>query len=222
MTDTNAPQAPTTEVTLQGGPIVGFGVAEMRYLLSVLEPRAGERARSMLRIDVPPNAQELAAAGASSLFARDMATLDDTGNVALRDAAAMLVNALSSATQWTEIGLLNPEGIDSAIYVQGEDATALLQPRGLGTWYVMYTLPSGRDEAVLQALVEANAAVHPEGTAYLGPTTGDHRETLFIRRQNALWTIARLASPDAPPQFENVDEEGLRAALKRLVALPAR
>ena len=126
MTDQNPEQTPSA---------VGFGYAEIAYLLKRMSTPEAEMSATVLRLTEEMNSDVLPAAGASSLLGRGFATVVDE-EIQVQEAALPVAFALSRATLWTEISLINSDIIDTVVHVESDPVSLLLQPRTLLTWFV--------------------------------------------------------------------------------------
>lgn len=118
--------------------VVGFGFAEMRYLLSLHETESSAMtARSLGLDEVAPDAEWVGAAGISSLLARGLVAADRDRAVS-RGEAALLEVLFSRGHRWSGVGFRDVddgEG-DMLVVIEGPGAVGLLQPRPFGTWFV--------------------------------------------------------------------------------------
>ena len=119
-----------------GVDVIGFGVGEFAYLLNVFEGPARDRSVSVFRAQDMVDDVTLSTAGASSLMARDMATIDDDGDLGVTGVAAAVATALGQATRWTEVSLLTGDAMDNVVLIEAPGVALMLQPRLLGTWFV--------------------------------------------------------------------------------------
>ena len=176
---------------------IGFGAAEIAYLLSRYEPAAVARAAALLQLDLTQAGQPILAAGASSLLARGFAHLDGD-EVVLDGAAAVLAYTFVAGTHWTEIGLMasRQETTDGAVMIQAPEAVVMLQPRALGTWFVLVKDPRVSSGRAVRRLAEAFLASRTGGAVFLGARTAAWEATLFLRRgETSAWELARGAAP---------------------------
>jgi hypothetical protein len=100
-------QDPTQQEPRLGIDVIGFGVGEFAYLLNVFEGPARDRSVSVFRAEEMIDDVTLSTAGASSLLARDLAAVDDDGDLGVKGVAAAVATALGQANRWTEISLLD-------------------------------------------------------------------------------------------------------------------
>ncbi|WP_461164768.1 hypothetical protein [Arthrobacter sp. R4-81] len=171
-----------------GVDVIGFGVGEFAYLLNVFEGPARNRTVSVFRAEEMVDDVTLSTAGASSLLARDMATVDDNGQLGVTGVAAAVATAFGSATRWTEIALLTGETMDNVALLEAPGVSLMLQPRLLGTWFVFAQDPSITSAEATLRVVQQHVQQNHGGSAYLVFKTLDSEQHLLIRCENDTWT----------------------------------
>lgn len=198
-----------------GVDVIGFGVGEFAYLLNVFEGPARDRSVSVFRAEDMVDDATLSTAGASSLMARDMATVNDEGDLGVTGVAAAVATALGQAVRWTEISLLTADAMDNVALVEAPGVALMLQPRLLGTWFVFAQDPSiSSAEATLRVLRQ-HVEEHPDGSAYLVLKTLDSEKNLLVRREGDSW-VTGIPDFDADEVAESpgLDDAGLLRAIK--------
>jgi hypothetical protein len=198
-----------------GVDVIGFGVGEFAYLLNVFEGPARDRSVSVFRAQELVDDVTLSTAGASSLMARDMATVDDDGDLGVKGVAAAVATALGQAMRWTELSLLTKDGMDNAVLVEAPEVALMLQPRLLGTWFVFAQDPTISSAEATLRVVRQHVEENPGGTAYLVFKTLDAEKHLLIRRGEDSWTtgIPDFAT-DEVAETEGLDDAGLLRAIQ--------
>lgn len=198
-----------------GVDVIGFGVGEFAYLLNVFEGPARDRSVSVFRAEDMVDDATLSTAGASSLMARDMATVNDEGDLGVTGVAAAVATALGQAVRWTEISLLIADAMDNVALVEAPGVALMLQPRLLGTWFVFAQDPSiSSAEATLRVL-RRHVEEHPDGSAYLVLKTLDSEKNLLVRREGDSW-VTGIPDFDADEVAESpgLDDAGLLRAIE--------
>jgi hypothetical protein len=197
-----------------GVDVIGFGIGEIAYLLDVFEGPARDRSVSVFRAEEMVDDVTLATAGASSLLARDLATVNEEGELGVTGVAAAVASAFGHATHWTEVSLLAPESMDNVLLIEAPDVALMLQPRLLGTWFVFAQDPAISSAEATLRLVKQHAAETPGGSAYFVFKTLTAETRLLVRREGETWTTG-------VPDFETdevVETAGLDdAALLRAI-----
>lgn len=198
-----------------GVDVIGFGVGEFAYLLNVFEGPARDRSVSVFRAGDMVDDATLSTAGASSLMARDMATINAEGDLGVTGVAAAVATALGQATRWTEISLLTADTMDNVALVEAPGVALMLQPRLLGTWFVFAQDPSiSSAEATLRVLRQ-HVEENPEGSAYLVLKTLDSEKNLLVRREGDSWvTGIPDFDTDEVAESPGLDDAGLLRAIE--------
>ncbi len=208
-------QDPTQQEPRLGVDVIGFGVGEFAYLLNVFEGPARDRSVSIFRAEEMIDDVTLSTAGASSLLARDMATVDDDGELGVKGVAAAVATALGQATRWTEISLLTADSMDNVAFVEAPDVAIMLQPRLLGTWFVFAKDPALSSAEATLRIVQQHVAENPEGSAYFVFKTLDSEQHLLVRREGNSWTTGTPDfDKDEVAEMPGLDDAGLLAAIE--------
>ena len=198
-----------------GVDVIGFGVGEFAYLLNVFEGPARDRSVSVFRAEEMIDDVTLSTAGASSLLARDMATVDDDGELGVKGVAAAVATALGQATRWTEISLLTSDFMDNVAFVEAPGVAIMLQPRLLGTWFVFAKDPALSSAEATLRIVQQHVAENPEGSAYFVFKTLDSEQHLLVRREGNSWTTGTPDfDKDEVAEMPGLDDAGLLAAIE--------
>lgn len=198
-----------------GVDVIGFGVGEFAYLLNVFEGPARDRSVSVFRAEELVDDVTLSTAGASSLMARDMATVDDDGDLGVKGVAAAVATALGQATRWTELSLLTEDSMDNVVLVEAPGVALMLQPRLLGTWFVFAQDPAISSAEATLRVVRQHVEQNPRGTAYLVFKTLDAEMHLLIRRGEDSWAtgIPNFAT-DEVAETEGLDDAALLRSIR--------
>lgn len=198
-----------------GVDVIGFGVGEFAYLLNVFEGPARDRSVSVFRAQDVVDDVTLSTAGASSLVARDLATIDDDGDLGVTGVAAAVATALGRATRWTEVSLLTGDTMDNVVLIEATGVSLMLQPRLLGTWFVFAQDPTISSAEATLRVVRQHVEQNPGGSAYLVFKTLDTEKHLLIRSEGDTWTtgIPDFAT-DEVAETEGLDDGGLLRAIE--------
>ena len=200
-----------------GVDVIGFGVGEFAYLLNVFEGTARDRSVSVFRAQDMVDDLTLSTAGASSLMARGLATIDDDGDLGVTGVAAAVATALGQATRWTEVSLLTADTMDNVVLVEAPAVALMLQPRLLGTWFVFAQDPGITSAEATLRLVRQHAEQNAGGSAYFVFKTPDAEHHLLVRREDedGTWTtgIPDLAS-DTVAETVGLDDSALLRAIE--------
>ena len=96
---------------------IGFGYAEIAYLLKRMSTPAALMTATVLRLTEEMDSEVLVFAGASSLLGREFATVSDD-DIEIVDAAVPVSYAMGRATLWTEISLMESDISDTIVHVE--------------------------------------------------------------------------------------------------------
>lgn len=175
---------------------LGFGLAEMAYLLH-LQPTAESRASaSWLRLSEESGDQDLIAAGLSSLLARGLAFMDGI-DVRFDQRVDVVAYTLANAQRWTQLDLLvDAQGRDSVLHVESDRTTLLFQPRTMLSWFALPQDPGITPEAAETYIITEHLNTNPDGGVRL--RSGQRRTTtqLLVRKDARGWVHA-VAIADA-------------------------
>ncbi|MDP9694190.1 UNVERIFIED_ORG: hypothetical protein J2X79_001745 [Arthrobacter globiformis] len=208
-------QDPTQQEPRLGVDVIGFGVGEFAYLLNVFEGPARDRSVSVFRAEEMIDDVTLSTAGASSLLARDLAAVDDDGDLGVKGVAAAVATALGQATRWTEISLLTGESMDNVAMLEAPGVSLMLQPRLLGTWFVFAQDPAISSAEATLRVVRQHAEQNQGGSAYLVFKTLASEQHLLIRREENTWTTGVPDfDKDEVAETAALDDAGLLAAIE--------
>ncbi|MFE4543716.1 hypothetical protein [Arthrobacter sp. NPDC056727] len=208
-------QDPTQQEPRLGVDVIGFGVGEFAYLLNVFEGPARDRSVSVFRAEEMIDDVTLSTAGASSLLARDLAAVDDDGDLGVKGVAAAVATALGKATRWTEISLLTGEAMDNVALLEAPGVSLMLQPRLLGTWFVFAQDPAISSAEATLRLVRQHVEQNQGGSAYLVFKTLGSEQHLLIRREESSWTTGVPDfDKDEVAESGGLDDAGLLAAIE--------
>jgi hypothetical protein len=195
--------------------VIGFGVGEFAYLLNVFEGPARDRSVSVFRAEEMVDDVTLSTAGASSLMARDMATIDADGDLGVTGVAAAVATALGRATRWTEISLLTGEAMDNVALLEAPGVSLMLQPRLLGTWFVFAQDPAITSAEATLRVVRQHVEQNLGGSAYLVFKTLGSEQHLLIRREEDTWTTGIPDfDKDEVAETAGLDDARLLAAIE--------
>lgn len=208
-------QDPTQQEPRLGIDVIGFGVGEFAYLLNVFEGPARDRSVSVFRAEELIDDVTLSTAGASSLLARDLAAVDDDGDLGVKGVAAAVATALGRATRWTEISLLTGESMDNVALLEAPGVSLMLQPRLLGTWFVFAQDPAISSAEATLRVVGQHVEQNPGGSAYLVLKTLASEQHFLIRREENSWTTGVPDfEKDEVAETAGLDDAGLLAAIE--------
>lgn len=193
---------------------VGFGEAEMAYLLHLQQTAASRASASWLRLSEESENQDLIRAGLSSLIARGMANVNGS-EVNFDTRVDIVAYTLANARRWTQLDLLvDAEEGDSVLHAESDRTTLLFQPRTMMSWFALPQDPKLSAEAAEAFIIRDHLNNNPEGGVRV--RSGLHRSPrqLLIRKDSHGWVHA-IALDDVvgAESLAQTDEE-LAAALR--------
>ena len=172
---------------------IGFGFAEIAYMLRMFGTAAARKSAEVLRLEPEVDTERLCVAGGSSLLARGFASIGE--ELELEGPAVPVAYALAKADRWTEISLNTADYTDTVVHVESDNVSLLLQPRTLETWFVFAQDPEVPGAQAELSVIEEHVRNHPEGTAFIRVRTIDAEDHLLIRPDGAGWAVAKVTDP---------------------------
>ncbi|MGX9900158.1 hypothetical protein ACW0JT_10020 [Arthrobacter sp. SA17] len=211
----------TTQDEVVQGPrlgidVIGFGVGEFAYLLNVFDGASRDRSVEVFRAGELVDDVTLTTAGASSLMARDLATIDGDGDLGVKGVAAAVATALGKATRWTEVALLTADSMDNVVQIEAPGVSLMLQPRLLGTWFAFAQDPSISTAEATFRLVNQHVNDNNGGSAYLVFKGLKREEHLLIRQDGESWAIGTPDfSTDEVQETTGMDASAVVAGIEK-------
>jgi len=172
---------------------VGFGFAEIAYMLKLFGTASATKSAEVLRLEAEVDTERLCVAGGSSLLARGFASIGE--DIELEGPAVAVAYALAKADRWTEVSLITAEYTDTVVHVESDNVSLLLQPRTLETWFVFAQDPAVPGAEAELSIIEEHVRNHPEGTAFIRVRTIDGEDHLLIRPDSGGWAIGKVPDP---------------------------
>ncbi|MFF1250938.1 hypothetical protein ACFVYC_00365 [Pseudarthrobacter sp. NPDC058329] len=192
---------------------VGFGFAEIAYLIRRFDTDAARKSAQVLRLEEEASSDPICIAGGSSLLGRGFARVDD--DLELEGPAVPAAYALSKASLWTEISLVDGEKTDTVVHVESDQVSLLLQPRTLSTWFMFAQDPNVEGADAELFIIEEHIRNHPEGSAFIRSKTMDSEDHLLIRPDGAGWAVAKVLDPTTDvEETTGLDTAGLLARIR--------
>lgn len=199
---------------------IGYGSAELAFILTSFDPDAMAESARALGMDLTDVSDEARAAGASSLMGKGCLDIVD-GQASLSGVAEILGYTLVAATRWTELGFFasREEMLDGALVVSAPEATILMQPRALGAWMTVLKDPTHSDADAVRSLVEAFAGSTPGGIVFLATRADGESATLFIRPlPDGRWEIVEGEATVEDGEVGTFDQAEAERILERVLS----
>lgn len=189
---------------------VGFGFAEMAYILQLQDTASAGRSAVWLRLTDETANPELQRAGLSSLLARGMATVTDGADVSFTQPVDVVAYTVARAERWTQLDLLQSRTLgDTVVQIESDRTQLLFQPRTMQAWFV---LPQDRGlsaEAAQSHIVRQHLGAHPSGGVRLRAEGPEGQLELVVRKGTDGWVCAPVDGDVVGPATEPLSDGGL-------------
>lgn len=193
---------------------IGFGIAEMAYILQLQDTAAATESATWLRLKDESANLDMIRAGLSSLVARRMAMANAESELSFTPQVDVVAYTLAKAARWTQIDLLQSAVLgDSVLHVESDRTKLLFQPRTMQAWFVLPQDPATSAEAAQSYVVRDHLATHPDGGVRLRTSGPQGQYELLVRKEAKGWVCATVAGDDVGPATVPLDEDGLHRCL---------
>jgi hypothetical protein len=184
----------------QGFPdAIGFGFAELLLLLNLRRGPAAEASAKALRLAEELDDASLLAAGASSLVARGLATVEPGGDLSVAGPVAAVTSALTEAAKRVQINLLTADSVDNVLSLESPEYQILLQPRAYLSWFAMAQRPDATPAEANFYIVRKHLEDNPSGGATIRLLQNDAEKQLLVKRSGQRWAVG-YGTIDAPSE----------------------
>jgi hypothetical protein len=184
----------------QGFPdAIGFGFAELLLLLNLRRGPAAEASAKALRLAEELDDASLLAAGASSLVARGLATVEPGGDLSVAGPVAAVTSALTEAAKRVQINLLTADSVDNVLSLESPEYQILLQPRAYLSWFAMAQRPDATPAEANFYIVRKHLEDNPSGGATIRLLQNDAEKQLLVKRNGQRWAVG-YGTIDAPSE----------------------
>ena len=208
-----------TEVQAVEDISLGFGIADMAYLLQLQNTQASITSAAMLRLGDEAKEAGLARAGLSSLIARGLAKVAPDSAVSFDPRIDVVAYTVANAVRWTQLDLLQSAEVgDTVLQIESDKTRLLLQPRTMLTWFAVPQDPVVSPEAAGSYVIAQHLLEHPDGGVRIRTTGPAGSAELLVRRDEDHWVYAPLDGDVVGTQAIAADEAGLTGALRELRA----
>ncbi|MBT2594519.1 hypothetical protein [Arthrobacter sp. ISL-72] len=174
---------------------IGFGLAEMAYLLHLQSTAGSQASASWLRLTEESENQEMVRAGLSSLIARGLASVTGS-DVEFDERVDVVAYTMANAVRWSQLDLLlDAKGGDSVLHAESDRTKLILQPRTMMSWFALPQDPAISAEAAEAIIVRSHLNQNPGGGVRI--RSGLHRSSrqMLVRKEDHGW-IHALALDD--------------------------
>ncbi|UVJ38605.1 hypothetical protein [Arthrobacter sp. CJ23] len=172
---------------------LGFGIAEMAYILQLQSTPASVSSTRWLRLGDEAEDHDLIRAGLSSLIARGLASVDKEGQISFDQRVDVVAYTLAAAARWTQIDLLQSAELgDTVLHVESDKTKLLLQPRTMQAWFALPQDPAISAEAAEAFLVREHLTEHADGGVRLRTSGPEGDFQLVVRKDTRGWVCAAV------------------------------
>ncbi|KRE84027.1 hypothetical protein [Arthrobacter sp. Soil764] len=193
---------------------IGFGIAEMAYILQLQNTAAATESANWLRLRDESTDLEMIRAGLSSLVARGMASATAGSELSFTPQVDVVAYTLAKAARWTQIDLLQSAVLgDTVLQIESDRTKLLFQPRTMQAWFVLPQDPATSAEAAQSYLVRDHLATHPEGGVRLRTSGPEGEYGFLVRQETEGWVCAAVDGDNVGPATAPLSEAGLRHSL---------
>ena len=169
---------------------IGFGLAEMAYLLQLQSTAGSKTSASWLRLSEESEDVDLIRAGLSSLIARGLASAKGTA-VEFDARVDVLVYTLASASKWTQLDLLlDAKRGDSVLHVESDRTKLILQPRTMMSWFALPQDPGISAEAAEAIIIKTHLDQNPGGGVRVRCGLHPGSRQMLVRKADGCWVHA--------------------------------
>lgn len=192
---------------------VGFGIAEMAYLVQLQGTAGATASASWLRLDDESENQDVVNAGLSSLIARGMASVRGT-DVEFDSRVDVVAYTLANVRRWSQLDLLlNAEAGDTVLHAETDRTTLLFQPRTMMSWFVLPQDPKVSAVAGESFIIRDHLAKNPDGGVRIRTGLNRSSRQLLIRKAPDGWIYATALDDVVGDEILARTEEDLTVAL---------
>lgn len=212
MSDTSVAGASEQEEQV---PDIGFSVAELEYLLSILPGPSADKSAELLNVAPVPSVDETILVGGAALLARGQLELNEGGEFTPVDAALVVAYILTNAVRWTAISGATEAASDLGLFIESPHGGVLAQPRTLGTWWFIILDPAAVPSEVIVRGAFGLAEGGDESAVLVQMASLVHDRTFSFRREGNVYGYAYGATGGTEPDklVENVSTEQILTEL---------
>lgn len=208
-----------TEVQAVEDTSLGFGIADMAYLLQLQDTQAATTSAAILRLSDEANEAGLIRAGLSSLIARGLAKVAPDSEVSFDPRVDVVAYTVANAVRWTQLDLLRSAVVgDSVLHIESDKTKLLFQPRTMLTWFALPQDPGVSPEAAESYVIAEHLREHPDGGVRVRTAGPAGTAELLVRLDEDHWVYAPLDGDAVGTQAIAADDAALTDVLRQLRA----
>ncbi|MDQ0663420.1 hypothetical protein QFZ35_001918 [Arthrobacter ulcerisalmonis] len=202
---------------------LGFGIADMAYLLQLQKTPGSLTSAERLRLLDESRDAGLVRAGLSSLIARGLAKVASDAVVTFDSRVDVVAYTLAHAVQWTQLDLLKSSELgDTVLHFESDKTRLLFQPRTMLTWFAVPQDSGVTAENAETYLISEHLREHPNGGVRIRTEGPAGSAELVVKRDNEHWVWATVAEGVVGDQTAAEDETALLHVLKEVRATARR
>lgn len=206
-----------TEVKAAEDHSLGFGFAELAYILQLQETPASQTSAERLRLLDESRDSGFIRAGLSSLIARRLAQVAKDSVVTFDSRVDVVVYTLAHAVRWTQLDLLESSELgDSVLHVESDKTRLLFQPRTMLTWFAVPQDGGVTAERAETYLMREHLRNHPDGGVRLRTEGAAGSGEVLVKRDNDNWVYAAVSEGVVGEPKVAVDETALLYAVQEV------
>jgi hypothetical protein len=200
--------APTTVDTS-----IGFGLAEMAYLLQLQSTAGSKASASWLRLSEESEDADLVRAGLSSLIARGLASVKGTA-VEFDTRVDIVAYTVANAARWTQLDLLlDARAGDSVLHVESDRTALILQPRTMMSWFALPQDPGVSAVEAEAVIIKTHLDQNPGGGVRVRSGLHAGSRQLLVRKADGGWIHAKAVDDVVGPEALAKSGDDLTATL---------
>ncbi|MFJ3956110.1 hypothetical protein [Arthrobacter sp. NPDC090010] len=176
---------------------VGFGIAELAFLLNSFEGPGHARSVDALGAGDWAGDEELANVGLSALAARGFVQPEEDG-LGVSGAASLLAQTLGDGRLWITVEVGTADGENAkVVLVEQKELRLLLQPGIFSTWFATPLPEELTASQVAVSILHQHAEESPDSTATVSVATLERLSSYQLRRDGEGWEFAGITE-DGP------------------------
>jgi hypothetical protein len=193
---------------------LGFGIADMAYVLQLQDTPASLISAEQFRLLSESKDAGLVRAGLSSLIARGLAEVGQDSVVTFDPRVDAVAYTVANAVRWTQLDLLRSSELgDSVLHVESDRTRLLFQPRTMLTWFAVPQDSGVTAERAEMFLISEHLREHPDGGVRIRTAGPGGSAELLVRRDKDTWVCASVEEGVVGDQTSVEDEAALVSVL---------
>lgn len=202
---------------------LGFGIADLAYVLQLQDTPASVTSAERLRLLPESQDAGLVRAGLSSLIARGLAKVAPDSVVTFDPRVDIVAYTLGHAERWTQLDLLKSSDLgDTVLHVESDKTRLLFQPRTMLTWFAVPQDSGVSAEAAETYLISEHLRENPDGGVRIRTEGTAGQGEFVVKRDDGNWVCATVENGVVGDQRSAADEKALLGFLREVRASARR